>query len=90
MELEVIRPRLDLEAEFLAMATEIRAAGVSWFEGEPGLREGDFAAYVRWLQDGARGVAPNSMVPWTALWLVRRAGDSGRGLGTPPLDAVPA
>jgi hypothetical protein len=35
--LELIRPRLDLEAEFMAMVEEFRTAGETRFDNETGL-----------------------------------------------------
>ncbi len=88
MNLELIAPRLDFEAEFMALVEEFRALGERRFEGEPGLRQDDFAAYVRWLQDGERGQAHDDwfggeLVPWSSYWLVEKG--SGVPLGVASL-----
>ena len=68
---QLIRPRLELEQAFIAMLHEFRAAGDPWFDTEPHLKTGDFAAYVDYLHKGALGVdLPDGYVPWTALWLL--------------------
>ena len=77
MNLELIAPSLELQAEFMALVEEFRALGERRFEGEPGLRDDDFAAYVRWLRDGEVGQAHDDwfngdLVPWSSYWLVER------------------
>lgn len=70
VESELIQPRLDLETEFMAMVEEFRAAGETRFDTETGLDKNDFPAYVRFLENGARGIAPGGLVPWSAYWLM--------------------
>jgi predicted acetyltransferase len=68
--LRLIRPRLDLEAEFMEMVEEFRRANDPWFERDQSLRDNDFGAYVQWQEKGENGVdLPEGYVPWTALWL---------------------
>ena len=78
----LVRPSLGLEDEFLALVADVQASGDGWFDGAPGLREGNFPAYVRWLQEGERGAVPEGMVPWTALWLTRRGERSILGMAS--------
>ena len=87
MNFELIAPRLDLEAEFMALVREFRALGERRFEGEPGLREDDFPTYLRWLQDGERGQAHDDwfrgeLVPWSSYWLVERGSDVPLGVSS--------
>ena len=71
--LRLVRPTRELQDEFMAMLHEYRAANDKWFEREIGLDDDDFDLYLQHLQDGARGIVYNGMVPWTALWLVNES-----------------
>lgn len=87
MNLQLIAPRLGLEPEFMALVREFRALGERRFEGEPGLRDDDFAAYVRWLQDGERGEAHDDwfcgeLVPWSSYWLMEQGSDVPLGVAS--------
>ena len=87
MNLQLVAPRLELEAEFMALVREFRALGERRFEGEPGLREDDFATYVRWLQDGERGQAHDDwfrgeIVPWSSYWLAEAGSDVPLGVSS--------
>jgi len=87
MNLELIAPSLALEAEFMALVEEFRLAGERRFEGEPGLRDNDFPAYVRWLQDGERGQAHDDwfrgdLVPWSSYWLVEQGSEIPLGVSS--------
>ena len=68
--LKLVPPTREMQPEFMAMLHEYRAADDNWFEREIGLDDDDFDAYLQHLQDGARGIVHNGLVPWTALWLV--------------------
>ena len=80
--LELIQPRLDLEAEFMAMVEEFRANGENRFDSETGLNKNDFPAYVRFLEDGARGIVPEGLVPWSAFWLMGHNNQSVIGVSS--------
>jgi predicted acetyltransferase len=72
-DLHLIRPRIDLEAPFMEMVREFRAAGDPWFDTEQHLKTDDFAAYVDYLHKGEQGIdLPDGYVPWTALWLANK------------------
>jgi predicted acetyltransferase len=67
MRLELRPPDAALEQEFMAMADEFRAAGEQRFVDEDVLLEHGFAAYLAWLERGARGEL-EGCAPWQALW----------------------
>lgn len=53
------------------MVEEFRAAGETHFNNEEGIKDNDFPAYVRWLQNGSQGIGlENGLVPWSAFWLM--------------------
>lgn len=82
--LQLIRPRLDLEASFMEMVHEFRTSGDGWFVTEQHLKTDDFSAYFHYLQKGAQGVdLPEGYVPWSALWLVNK--ETGQLLGVSSL-----
>src|SRR5678809_905032 len=80
--LELIQPRLDLEAEFMAMVEEFRANGENRFDSDYGLNKNDFPAYVRFLEDGARGIVPEGLVQWSAFWLMSHNNQSVIGVSS--------
>jgi hypothetical protein len=66
----------------MALLQEFRSAGEDWFDYEGGLKNDDFPAYVRWLQDGAQGIVQGDMVPWTALWLLNTSSQTLLGVSS--------
>ena len=67
MTLRLCPPDPALEREFTAMADEFRAAGEQRFVDEEVLLRHGFAAYLAWLERGARGEL-EGFAPWQALW----------------------
>lgn len=69
--LALVAPSPTYEAAYQAMVTEFLATGEPWFNNFDLARE-DFAAFVRELEDEARGVGvPPGVVPQRTYWLVK-------------------
>ena len=67
----LIQPSIACESEFQSMVEEFRAAGEERSQQDLDLIQNDFPAYVRRLDDAARGIGlkPGD-VPCTTFWLV--------------------
>lgn len=72
IELMLIEPSLEYEAEFLEMVNEFDDTGDDNYRNVPELATGDVAAYIARLHDQSRGIGlPPGRVPATSYWLVR-------------------
>lgn len=69
MNLQLVRPSFDLQAEFMAMVDEFLQAGEREYVQEDVLFDEGFVAYVDWLARGERGEL-DGLVPWSAYWTV--------------------
>lgn len=75
----LLEPTAELEDEFLDMVAEYRRAHDDHYRNVPELERRNFQAYVRRLQNEARGIGLQAgRVSTTTFWLVR---EDGRVLG---------
>lgn len=73
--LTLVRPSTEFEAEYQAMVAEFLATHEPWFNNFE-LAQADFPAFVRELEDEARGVGlPEDVVPQQTFWLVKHRAD---------------
>jgi len=78
-QIQLLEPTVELGEAFLSMVQEYRAVGEDRYQDIEEIRRGDFGAFVRHLEDSARGVGlPDGYVPASTFWLVR---DGRRVLG---------
>jgi predicted acetyltransferase len=69
--LRLVAPTVTLAEPFAAMVREFMETGEDWFTNFPLALE-DFAAFVRELEDEARGISlPPGIVPQQTYWLVK-------------------
>lgn len=72
--LALVKPSRKFEAEYQAMVAEFLATDEPWFNNFELARE-DFPAFVREMEDEARGVGlPPDTVPQQTYWLVAEEG----------------
>ncbi|HEU0000488.1 MAG TPA: GNAT family N-acetyltransferase [Ktedonobacteraceae bacterium] len=71
--LRLVKPSLEVEAEYTAMVREFLSTGESWFNNFE-LALADFPAFVQELQDEAQGIGlPPDVVPQQTYWLANEA-----------------
>ena len=69
----MVKPSLECEAEYTAMAREFLATAEPWFNNFELALE-DFPAFVQELQDEAQGIGlPPDVVPQQTYWLANEA-----------------
>lgn len=69
--LMLVEPSLDYAQAFCAFAEEFHAVGSHWYMNELQLMHQDFPAYLKRLQQNARGEdLPHGWVPQDEYWLV--------------------
>ncbi len=78
-QVQLVEPTVALEESFLSMVEEYRLAGEERYQHIEEIERGDFATYVRRLQEQAAGVGLQpGYVPASTFWMVR---DGRRILG---------
>ncbi len=74
--LRLVDPNVQYKASFLHLVADFELMGEKTFEKVADLMRMNFAAYVRGLENAAKGIGlPEGFVPYNAYWLVREGRD---------------